>query len=72
MMFRVIFDREGRSVFDMSVGETDINQGITDSEFEASETAVIYSGFDNSDSVFQKFNGINACVASRNTYGVTQ
>lgn len=56
----------------MSVGETDINQGITDSEFEASETAVIYSGVDNSDSVFQGFNGINACVASRNTYGVTQ
>jgi hypothetical protein len=71
-MFRVVFDRDGRNVFDMVVGETDINQGITDNEFEASETAVIYDGSNNSDSVFYGFNGINACVLGRITAGVTR
>lgn len=71
-MFRVVFDRDGRNVFDMNVGETDINQGITDSEFEASETAVIYDGSDNSESVFYGFSGINACVLARVTAGVTR
>ncbi len=40
-MFRVVFDRDGRNVFDMTVGETG-------------------------------FNGINACVLSRVTAGVTK
>lgn len=71
-MFRVVFDRDGRNVFDMNVGETDINQGITDNDFEATETAVIYDGSDNSDSVFYGFNGINACVLARVTSGVTR
>lgn len=71
-MFRVVFDRDGRNVFDMTVGETDINQGIADSAFEASETAVIYDGADNTDSVFHGFNGISACVLSRVTSGVTR
>jgi hypothetical protein len=71
-MFRVVFDRDGRNVFDVVVGETDINQGITDNEFEASETAVIYDGSNNSDSVFYGFNGINACVLGRITAGVTR
>lgn len=71
-MFRVVFDRDGRNVFDMTVGETDINQGITDSEFEAAETAVIYDGSNNTDSSFYGFNGINACVLSRVTAGVTK
>lgn len=71
-MFRVVFDRDGRNVFDMNVGETDINQGITDNDFEATETAVIYDGSDNSDSAFYGFNGINACVLERVTSGVTR
>lgn len=71
-MFRVVFDRDGRNVFDMNVGETDINQGITDSNFEATETAVIYDGSDNTDSTFYGFNGINACVLGRVTAGITK
>jgi hypothetical protein len=71
-MFRVVFDRGGRNVFDMTVGETDINQGITDNDFEASETAVIYDGSDNNDLVFHGFNGINACILERITAGVTR
>ena len=71
-MFRVVFDRDGRNVFDMNVGETDINQGMADNSFEASETAVLYDGTDNSDSNFYGFNGINACVLERVTAGVTR
>jgi len=71
-MFRVIFDRNGTGVFDMNVGETDINQGTADPSFEALETAVIYDGSQNSDTVFYGFNGVNACVASRITSGVTR
>ena len=66
-MFRVVFDRDGRNVFDMTVGETDINQGISDLAFEATETAVIYDGSEQ-----YSFSGVAACVADRNTYAVTK
>lgn len=66
-MFRVVFDREGFQVFDFNVGETDINQGISDSNFEASETAVLYDG-----SALKSFSGVSACVADRDTYAVTK
>lgn len=71
-MFRAVFDRDGRTEFDMNVGNTDINQGTTDMYFETNETAVIYDGSEFTDLLWYQYNWIEGKVAGRMTAGVTE
>lgn len=64
-MFRCIFDVNGKNVFDMRVGCSNINIGMQDENFEASSTAIVFDG-----TSLKTYNGVTSCVANRKVSAV--
>jgi len=64
-MFRCIFDVNGKNVFDMRVGYSNINIGMQDENFEASSTAIVFDG-----TSLKTYNGVSSCVANRKVSAV--
>ena len=67
-MLRAVLDKDGSPVFDMIVGNTDIDQGVPLKDFEAEEVALVYDGKSNS---YYGFKGIYSAVKDRYVFGVT-
>jgi|LSQX01.1.fsa_nt_gb hypothetical protein len=71
-MLRAVLDKDGAPVFDMTVGNTDINQGVPLKDFEAEEVALVYDGKSkHSDKAYYGFKGIYSVVKDRYVFGVT-
>lgn len=71
-MLRAVLDKDGAPVFDMTVGNTDINQGVPLKDFEAEEVALVYDGKSkHSDKAHYGFKGIYSVVKDRYVFGVT-
>lgn len=64
-MFRGTFDVNGKNVFDMRIGFSNINIGMQDDNFEASSTAIVFDG-----TSLKTYNGVTSCIADRKVSAV--